>query len=235
MALIKYGGLATQISGSIGGCTFAKNRFGNYVRSRTKPVNPKSTRQEKIRTIVSYLTNRWHDDLDATQRGLWNVYAAAVAMKNKLGETIYLTGFNHFVRTNCVIKTWSTGVFDDAPSILSLPEKDPQLACSEEAIAGQTFTFDCNQQGWAANGDPKGRILIYQGQPQLASRFFFRGPWRYMDVIDPVEGAAGAATMDASYPFALGQKVWFEGRVMTTTGRVSERWMLDPRTIIADV
>lgn len=235
MALVKYGGGVTQMSGSIAGNTFARNRFGNYVRSRTKPVNPKSTRQEKIRTIVTYLANRWHDDLTALQRELWGVYAAAIPMKNKLGEAVYLSGFNHYIRTNCVIKTWGTGVFDDAPTILSLPEKDPVLACNEESIAAQTFTFECDTLGWAANGDPKGRILLYQGQPQLDSRQSFHGPWRYMDVIDPVEGAAGAATKAASFPFALGQKVWFQARVMTTTGRCSELWTFDPRTIIADV
>ncbi|GAI58374.1 unnamed protein product, partial [marine sediment metagenome] len=39
MALVKYGGGITQMSGSIAGNTFARNRYGNYVRSRTKPIN----------------------------------------------------------------------------------------------------------------------------------------------------------------------------------------------------
>ncbi len=234
MALVKYGGGIVQMSGSIAGTVFARHRFGNYARPRTKPVNPHSTRQESARADVSYLAERWHEDLTVVQRGLWNTYAAAVAMKNRLGETIHLTGFNHFMRTNCVMKTWGTGVFDDAPTILSLAEKDEVLQCSEEDIAGQTFTFTCDTGGWAPNGDPKGRILLYQGQPQLASRFFFGGPWRYIGVIDPVEGAAGTATKGAGFSFALGQKVWFQARVMTTTGRASARWTLDPRTIVAD-
>ncbi|GAH50296.1 unnamed protein product, partial [marine sediment metagenome] len=48
MALVKLGGGIVQISGSIAGNTFARNRFGNYMRSRTKPVNPNSTRQTDI-------------------------------------------------------------------------------------------------------------------------------------------------------------------------------------------
>ncbi len=234
MALVKFGAGIIQISGSIAGTVHARNRFGNYIRPRTKPVNPHSARQESARSDVSYLAERWHEDLTVVQRGLWNTYAAAVAMKNRLGETIHLTGFNHFIRTNCVMKTWGTGVFDDAPTILSLAEKDEVLQCSEEDIAAQTFTFTCDTGGWAPNGDPKGRILLYQGQPQLASRNFFDGPWRYIGVIDPVEGAAGTATKGAGFSFALGQKVWFQARVMTTTGRASTRWSLDPRTIVAD-
>lgn len=235
MALVKYGGGITQISGAVGGDVHMRNRFGNCIRPRTKPVNPHSARQEAARTVVSFLAERWHEDLSAVQRNLWEVYAAAVAMTNRIGGTIFLTGFNHYIRTNCVIKTWGTGVFDDAPTILSLAEKDETLVCSEETIAGQTFTFTFSALGWAPNGDPKGRILLYQGKPQLASRNYFNGPWRYIGVVDPVEGAAGTATKDAGFSFALGQKVWFQARVMTTTGRCSKRWTVDPRVIEADV
>ncbi|GAH84799.1 unnamed protein product, partial [marine sediment metagenome] len=210
MALVKYGVGVSQMSGSIGGNTFARNRFGNYVRSRTKPVNPNSARQVTARAVIAYLAERWHEDLSAGQRNLWGVYAAAVAMKNALGEDIFLTGFNHFIRTNAAMKMWSAGIFDDAPTILSLAEKDDTLVCSEEDIAGQTFTFDFSSAGWAPNGDPKGRMLLYQGQPQLASRNFFGGPWRYMDVVTPIEGAAGTADKAASFAFALGQQVWFQ-------------------------
>ncbi|GAI01350.1 unnamed protein product, partial [marine sediment metagenome] len=45
MALIKYGGGIVQISGSIAGTVFARNKMGNYARPRTKPVNPRTARQ----------------------------------------------------------------------------------------------------------------------------------------------------------------------------------------------
>ena len=59
MALIKYGGGIVDMSGSIAGNTHARNRFGNYMRARTKPVNPNSDRQVAIRAIVSYLAEFW--------------------------------------------------------------------------------------------------------------------------------------------------------------------------------
>lgn len=234
MGLVKFGGGVIQISGSIAGTVHARNRFGNYIRPRTKPVNPRSTRQEAIRTIMSYLAEYWHNDLNDVQRGLWSTYAAAVAMTNRLGETIHLTGFNHFLRTNCAYMTTGADPFEAAPTILSLPEKDNELVCSEEDIAGQTFTFTCNEASWWPNGDGKYFIYLYQGQPQLASRNSFAGPWRFMDVIDQVEGAAGTGTYAAVFSFALGQKVWFQARVMTGSGRLSNLWTLNPRTIVAD-
>ena len=235
MALVKYGAGIIQMSGSIAGDVHARNRFGNYIRPRTKPVNPNSVRQVTARTIMSFLAEYWHSDLTALQRAGWDTYAAAVAMTNRLGETIHLTGFNHFVRSNAVVKAYGGTAIEDAPTVLSLPEKDTDLVCNEEGIAGQTFTFTCDNTGWDPNGDLKARILLYQGQPQLASRIFFGGPWRYMDVINPTEGAAGTGTYDAAFAFALGQKVWFQARVLTVAGRVSQLWTLAPRTIIADV
>lgn len=234
MALVKYGAGIVQMSGSIAGDVHARNRFGNYIRPRTRPVNPNSSRQVTARTIMSFLAEYWHSDLSAVQRGLWDVYAAAVNMTNRLGETVKLTGFNHFIRTNGAHMIWSGVVLPNAPTVLSLPEKDGDLIISDESIAAQQFNFICNVNGWAVDGDTKLMILLYQGQPQLASRNFFGGPWRYMGIINATEGAAGTAQRDASFPFALGQKVWIRARLMTISGRLSNYWNLEPRIIEAD-
>ncbi len=235
MALVKYGGGIVQMSGSIAGSVFARNKSGNYIRPRTKPVNPQSPRQEAARAIVSYLAEYWHTDLTPVERNLWDVYAAAVGWNNRLGETIHLSGFNMFIRSNAAQKTMGETELAAAPTILSLPEKDTDLVCTEESIASQTFTFTCNVDGWIANGDPKFGIMIAQGKPQLESRNSYHGPWRYMDFIDSTEGAAGTATLAASFAFALGQKVWFLARVITDSLRLSNDWQVDPRDVVADV
>ena len=103
MALVKYGGGIVQASGSIAGTTHARNRFGNYVRARTKPVNPNSASQGAVRTALSYLAMIWASLLTAAERTSWNTYAAAVAIKNRLGETVYGTGFNHFIGWNSAL------------------------------------------------------------------------------------------------------------------------------------
>lgn len=235
MALIKFGGGIVKMSGSLAGNTYARNRSGDYVRSWKNPVNPRSERQEAIRSIVSFLAEYWHTVLTAVQRAAWEAYADAVLMQNKLGDSIKLTGFNHFIRTNSAILTMPETQIDTAPTVLSLPEKDATLACSAEGIAAQTFTFTCSTDGWAANGDEKLGILLYMGTPQLASRNFFAGPYRYMDYIDATEGAAGTGTYDAPFPFAVGQKIFFKARLMTVGGRLSEAWSPDPLIAEADV
>jgi len=234
MGLVKYGAGIIQISGSIAGDVHARNRFGNYIRPRTKPVNPHSVRQEQVRAQLSFLAEYWHENLSIAQRVAWEVYAAAVAMKNRLGETIHLTGFNHFMRTNGAHMRWSGVVLPNAPVVLALPEKDDALVISDEGIATQTFNFTCDNTGWGPGVDDKLLIMLYQGLPQLASRTFFAGPWRYMGIINATEGAAGTAVRDAVFPFGLGQKVWIQARLMTDQGRLTTTWQLDPRIIVAD-
>ncbi|GAJ12862.1 unnamed protein product, partial [marine sediment metagenome] len=221
-----------QMSGSIAGNTHARNRFGNYIRPRTKPVNPHSDGQENARAIVSYLAEKWHAPIMDPWRGSWNTYAAAVAMKNRLGETIHLTGFNHFIRSNVPKLKVGLSEKHNAPSILSLPEKDHILECTEEDIAKQEFTFICSLNGWEADGDPKYYIFIYQGQPQLKSRNFFDGPWRFMDQINADAGKQGTDDLRASFAFAEGQKVWFQARLLTVSGRLTQRWTLAPKIIV---
>jgi len=235
MGLLRYGGGITQISGAVGGDVHFRNRFGNCIRPRTKPVNPHSARQEAVKTILSYLAEYWHENLDAAERAAWKVYADAVPMKNRLGETIHLTGYNHFMRSNTARMNAHPGPVDFCPQLLSLPEKDPDLVITEEDIAGQTFTFTNNVALFAANGDPFVNLFIYQGLPQLASRNSFASPWRYIGAFDVAAGQAGTDTFDAGFPFALGQKIWFQARSYTNFGRLSEPWQLTPRVIIADV
>lgn len=222
MAVVKYGGGVTQISGSIAGTVFARNRYGNYTRPRTKPVNPNSSLQAGVRASLSFLAELWHSGLDAAQRTAWATYAAAVAMKNRLGETIYLTGFNHFVRSNVILKDHDLTVVEDGPTELALPEKDPTFAIAASAATGNiSVTFD-NTLGWA--NETGGYLFVYQGKPQLITRNYFNGPWQYMDKVEGDDTTPPTSPADMSAPMTLveGQKVFCYARIQRLDGRLSE-------------
>ncbi|MCJ7602246.1 MAG: hypothetical protein MUO63_12215, partial [Desulfobulbaceae bacterium] len=128
MALVKFGAGVVQMSGSIGGTTFARNSSGNYARARTTGVNPQSTPQEKVRAVMAYLTDRWLETVTAVQRAAWGDYASAVAMKNRLGESIHLSGFNQYIRSNAALLYADKTVVDAAPTTMSLPDMDPTMS-----------------------------------------------------------------------------------------------------------
>jgi hypothetical protein len=217
MALVKFGGGITGMSGSIAGSTFARNRFGNYIRPRTKPVNPKSTTQHTIRGCMAYLADLWHSTLVAGERTAWSTYAAAVTVKNRLGETVYLTGFNMFIRSNSVRKYVGLNVVAAGPTTLSLPETDPTFIITASAASQKiTVGYDKNLP-WSQ--EVGGRMHVFQGQPQLATRNYFNGPWKIAGNLPDHDD--GSVELNAPYTLVAGQKIWCYARIDRIDGRLS--------------
>jgi len=222
MALVKFGGGIIQMSGSIAGNTFARNRYGNYVRARTKPINPISSAQQLVRTAIGTLTARWGQTLTANQRAAWNLYAASVAMKNKLGEVVYLSGFNHYIRSNSLLARLSLTLVDDGPVIFELPEKDNTFAVTgTEDPNNISAAFD-NTMDWAV--EDGGLLCMFQGRPQNPQRDFFAGPWRLWTAVQGVDPAGPATPKIAPAVFTISelQRIWVYARIVRADGRVSE-------------
>jgi len=222
MALIRFGGGIVGMSGSIAGDTFARNRFGSYNRARTKPINPNTARQQTVRNSLALLSTRWAQTLTSAQRTAWNLYASSVAMKNRLGESIYLTGFNHYLRSNIPLVQNSLTVVDAGPTTFELPEKDPTFAiAAAESTQTITYTFD-DALGWA--NEVGGYLLKYQGKPQNPQRNFFAGPWRLHGIITGAGTPPTTPDPETSPPFAFAQyqRQWCYGRIIRADGRLSE-------------
>ena len=227
MALVKYGGGIVGMSGSIAGNTHARNRYGNYIRARTKPINPNTALQQAVRAAVAFLTDRWAQTLTAVQRTAWNLYADNVNMKNRLGETIKLSGYNHYIRSNVPRKQSLAPVVDDGPVVFEIPASDPTFATTaSEATQQFTNVYDATMDWADENG---ALLLIYQGQPQNAQRNFFGGPWRYMAGLGGVNGAPPASPFvtDAVFAIAELQRVWIYARIVRADGRLSEKFRAD--------
>lgn len=227
MALVKYGGGIIQMSGSIAGDVHARNRYGNYIRPRTKPTNPNTALQQKVRAALAFLTDRWAQTLTAVQRTAWNLYASNVAMQNKLGETMHLTGFNHYIRSNVIAKMFALTVVDAGPVVFELPAQDPTYAITaSEATQQITTTYDAAMD-WA---DETGANLILSGGlPQNPQRNFFAGPWRLYGQVTGVTGTPPASPHAGSsaYAFAELQRLWGYARIRRADGRLSEPFRAD--------
>lgn len=222
MALIKFGGGITEMRGSIAGNVFARNRYGAYVRSRTKPINPNSVMQGLVRSAMSAVTEYWNTTLTAAQRTAWATYASAVAMKNKLGETVYLSGFNHFVRGNATRSRLNLDIVSDGPTELTLPAKDTTIAVTA-SVATQKVTVDFdNAQSWANVAD--GHLCLFVGVPQMVTRNFFAGPWKYAGKVDgatPTPPVSGAQ-ITSPFTLVLGQRLFCYLVILEADGRYSE-------------
>lgn len=221
MALLKLGPNIAGISGSIGGTTYARNRYGAYARQRTKPVNPQTERQTAVRTIMSLCRSAWFNTLTAAQRTAWALYANNVPMMNRLGEVVNLSGYNQFCRSSAALLNNGESIIADAPTTFSLPEQDNTLAVAGTADDQKLqVTFDASAP-WA--NETGGLLLLYQGAPQDSTVNFFNGPWRSISAV-PGNGTTPPTSpveVDSAFPIAAGQKVFLKARVLRADGRLS--------------
>lgn len=227
MALVKYGGGIVQASGSIAGTVHARNRFGNYIRARTKPINPSSARQQTVRGNLATLTARWGQILTPVQRTAWNLYAASVAMKNRLGEVVYLSGFNHYLRSNMWLLDLGGTLVDDGPTIFSLPEKDGTIAITaSEATQAVTIAFN-DAADWG--GEDDAYLVVLFGSPQNPQRNYFKGPWRGIGHLDGVTETPITSPLPVTNVFIMTelQRVWCRFRILRADGRISEDFAAD--------
>lgn len=222
MALVKFGGGITQMAGSIAGNVFARNRYGNYVRARTKPTNPNTARQQVIRAALAQLTTRWSDTLTAAQRAAWDLYAANVAMLNRLGESTHLSGYNHYIRSNVPILRLGGTIVDAGPTTFELPAQDPTLAVTaSEATQQLTVAFDDTMD---FDNETGGYLMLAQGSPQNPQRNFFAGPYRIYAAVIGVTGSpvASPSVSVGGFAIAEGQHQWITARIIRADGRLSE-------------
>lgn len=222
MALVKYGGGIIQMSGSIAGNTFARNRYGNYVRAKTKPVNPNTIPQQRIRGIIAYLTEVWYTILTAPQRAGWKLYADNVAMKNKLGETIKLSGFNHYIRSNACRLYFYRFVVNAPPTNFTLPDHDATLTIDVDDTPQKIIVTFNEALAW--RNENGGKMFMRMGRPQNPTRNFFAGPWTLQYMFDgaPANGDHSPKEMVPVYAVAEGQRVWCTFRISRADGRLSE-------------
>ncbi len=220
-ALVKYGGGIIQMSGSIAGNTFARNRYGNYTRSRTKPVNPTSALQVQVRGIMSNLVERWNDTLTQDERDAWDQYGDSVSWLNRLGENVKLTGFCHFIRGNSWMLRLNRPIIDAGPTTYALPSTDGTISCtSSEATQLVTLNFDDTMDWCTEDG---AYLWILEGKPTLATRKFFGGPYRGRSAKGGAApgGIASPQTYAAIHVLAEGQRVWNKFRIGRADGRLS--------------
>lgn len=221
MALIKP--LVGEMSGSIGGLTYARNKGGQYVRQRSQVTNPNSPAQQAARSAMAYLAGYWLSTLTAAERTAWEDYAKNVSVTNRLGEKIYLSGQNMFIRSNAPRQRNSLAIVDAAPTEYILAELEPVGADMAGTAGGTSFdlTFD-DSADWCSD-DGAHLLVQVSSSPQNATINFFRGPFR---AIDPVDGSSttpptSPVTVTVPYVLPVDQIIFVRVRLSDVAAKLS--------------
>jgi len=225
--------IVTAASGSIGGQTFARNRFGMYLRARSVPVNPSTPLQVTTRSNLNNMVNRWSTVLTDDQRLGWKAYAGAVPVLDKLGQTQYLTGQQWYLKCNLCRLAAGLSLKDTAPletAMAAGTEITAALNPAQNSVA-VSFVTAAGSDDWAR--EVGGALLVQVGSPCTQAVNFYNGPWQ---VLGAVLGAATPPTSPATFalPFDIGptNRVFLRYRFIRADGRISPPFRLgaDPAT-----
>jgi len=168
MALIKLGPTIAMAAGSIGGTTYARNRYGAYIRNRTKPVDPGSTNQNAYRTRVSNAVAAWQA-LTAAQRAAFNNKAKTTGLVNRIGESFHPSGINLFIRTYNLLDMAGLSQVTVPPATPLAP--DPKSDFGYQAGSGFRYTCDHSLI------DSGAYALVWHTHDLTNSTYFYKGPY----------------------------------------------------------
>lgn len=209
-----------QRSGSSGGTVWSRNRSGAYIRARSLPVNPNTDLQVAVRNAVRSIAIAWQNDLTQAQRNGWLNYAQNVTWVNHLGQSINLTGLNHYIRSNTPRVQNGIPRVDDAPVVFNLASAELALTATASE-ATQDLTVDGNAGGdWIGEADAW--QFFSMGLPQNGGIAFFNGPWRQLTATPGAGPPPFPVVAPAVFPFAEGQRLWVRSRIARGDGRLSE-------------
>lgn len=195
MAILKSS-LLSDIRGSIGGTTYARNKAGLYARNRSKPVNPNTENQSRVRAQFS-VSSFGFSDLNADQVAAWNQFAQGYPAVNKLGDTYTPSGRQMYMLCNQNLQSVGEDTITVPPyEVPVVPSLNPSdgviLATTTGPGAGPLAAFTFTD----FKAEPGLGVIVYQATPNMqASRQSYRNRMRQLGF------ALQGTVFDAETPF----------------------------------
>lgn len=206
---MKY--LGPPQSGSIAGQTASRNRFGQYLRNRRAPVQPRSPAQLLVRGFLTANAKAWGDLTDA-QRNAWKAFASAHPTVDSLGSSVTLTGAMVYVAVNGL--NLSAGL-----AVQTAPPDGAGVATPGLTVdSGTALAFNLSSTD-AVDGE----LLVYSSPP-LSAGVSFTNDFRLVTVTSSpgaTDDACTKAQLEAKWGTLIaGQKFIFRARTLNA-GNIS--------------
>lgn len=190
---MKY--LGPPCSGSIQALTYSRNRFGQYQRNRSTPVQPGTPAQLNQRARMATNAATWRTLTDA-QRAGWISLGAMISRTDSLGQVYTLNGFEAYCSVNNNKLDAGDATVAAAPALTTPLD-----------LATATITLTAAAFSVAYTATPLGagvRLFIYVS-PQRSAGRSFEGDYRLVAVT--AAAAASPANILAAYTAKFGVPV----------------------------
>lgn len=182
-------------SGSYQGITSSRNRFGQYVRTRASPVQPRTVAQLNQRARMTTNAAAWRTLTDA-QRAGWTDLGLSISRTDSLGQTYTLNGFAAYCSVNNNKLDAGDAAITDATAIVTPVD----LLTATVTLTAVAFTVAYTATPLAAGV----RLFIFVS-PQRSAGVKFNGDYRLLSVT--AAAAASPANILAAYTAKFGVPV----------------------------
>jgi hypothetical protein len=182
-------------SGSVGGVTSSRNRYGQYRRTRAIPVNPNSSAQGQVRARLAANSAAWRTLTDL-QRAGWEGLASQMTRTDALGHQYSLNGFAAFCSVNNNLAAAGVATITAAPELVTPPALLTGALTASAAAMSLAYT--------ATPLDTNAKLFVF-ASPQRSAGRTFEGDFRLVHV--SAAAAASPANIFAGYTAKFGTPV----------------------------
>lgn len=190
---MKY--LGETRSGSEGGSTASRNRFGQYMRRRAVPVQPRTPAQLNQRARMVTNSVAWRALSDA-QRGGWLSLGLMMTRTDSLGQTYDLNGFLAYCSVNNNNLDAGNSAVSDAPALVTPAD----LLTATVTLTAASFSI-----AYTATPLATGVRLFIRASPQATAGRKFNADYRLIAVT--AAAAASPHNLLAAYTARFGVPV----------------------------
>lgn len=203
-------------SGSAGDVTASRNAHGQYFRTRVTPTNPNTARQAAVRIQFHNMHSTYEGRTTAAQKDAWNTYARSVSVRGRLGDRIYITGWNWFVRINQPRLTAALPFKLSPPTDLTAAWTS---LCQFKYVASPptlSISRDPNQDWWPEPGAVYYHYVTADYSTTITS---FKPPWKFLGI----RAAVGPPVVSFTLPYTptTGNRIFTRYRLQRADGRLS--------------
>ena len=180
---IKYSALVSGARNKLNGSVASRNRYGDYFRNKTTPVNPRTQYQQNVRAFMATNARAWRD-LTADQRSAWNAAAPSRPFTDIFGDKQIYSGFNLFMKINQQMLNFGQ------PTIADVPPNEPapsDLRGITVAIEGSVITLTTTAP--PAEGQ---LLIVYAAANYSAGKSYTKNLQKFIqafpgDITQPIE------------------------------------------------
>ena len=221
MAKFTPGLVISEMRGKVAASVYTKNKAGAAIRNRTTPINRRSVGQTQKRQQLSSLSSSWRG-LTQAQRDGWNVAAPSFPQQDTLGQTVFLTGSQLYVRCNANLILIGSAQITSAPT----PASFSVLAIGAYTAVSGTGVISV---AFTPTPVPAGFSLVFKASAPVSAGKSFMGNSGFRFIQIAAAAVASPALLSTAYALVFGaitgksgQKIFIKiNYVQTSSGLAS--------------